>query len=288
VSTAPTPSAAAVPVPATLPAPVGPTPLPINRFTLPTIMSGSDYLQNWDLILFWLRSPGFSTGHLDSALITDITNFLVSQYWEGQLRMAIQDGPVRHLFGNTGDSYYGHGFEMLASLGANFKPATFSHTFATLLSLVNNDQADEGIHEFRARFEGHLHDMSRLAISIPPILQAVLFLRALHPRYKVIIDLFASKQKDISVASINSIVLDAQFMDELSFFGSIGNPDPITDDLLNTASPPEHSLSSAGCQIIQGLHHVVPSCVLCDPISSEKGWFFCRILFLTMSVLNSL
>ena len=182
-------------------------------------MSGSDYLQNRDLILFWLRSPGFSAGRSDSALIY---------------------------------------------------------------------QAEEGIHEFWARFEGHLHNMSRSAISIAPILQTMLFLRALHPRYKVIIDLFASKQKGISIASIDSIILDAQFMDELSFFGSIGNPDPITDDLLNTASPPELSLSSAGCQIIRGLHHVVPSCVLCDPISSEKGWFFCRFLFPTMSVLNSL
>ncbi len=44
----------------------------------------------------------------------------------------------------------------------------------------------------------------------------------LHPHYKAIIDLFASKQKDISVTSIDYIVSDAQFMDELSFFGSNG------------------------------------------------------------------
>ena len=49
-------------------------------------------------------------------------------------------------------------------------------------------------------FEGHLPDMSQLAVSIPLILQAMLFLRVLHPRYKAIIDLFASKQKDISNA----------------------------------------------------------------------------------------
>jgi hypothetical protein len=30
-------------------------------------------------------------------------------------------------------------------------------------------------------------------------------------------------------------------MDELSFFGSNCNPDPVTDDLLDTASPPELS-----------------------------------------------
>jgi hypothetical protein len=69
----------------------------------------------------------------------------------------------------------------------------------------------------------------------------MLFLRALHPCYKAIIDLFASKQKDISVASINSIVSDAQLMDEFSFFGSHGNPDPVTDDLLDRKSPPELS-----------------------------------------------
>ncbi len=160
--------------------------------------------------------------------------------------MAVQDGPLRHLFDNTGDLYYGRGFEMLATLEANFKPATFSHSFAALLSLINDKQSEEGIHEFWARFEDHLHDMSRLAVSIPLILKAMLFLRALHPRYKAIIGMFASKQKNISAASIDSIILDAQFMDEFSFFGSNGNPDPITDDLLDTMSPPElppvHSL----------------------------------------------
>ncbi len=83
--------------------------------------------------------------------------------------------------------------------------------------------------------------MSWSAISIPPILQAMLFLQALHPLYKAIIDLFASKQKDIPVASINSFILDAQFMDENSFFCSNSNPDPVTDYLLNTMSPPELS-----------------------------------------------
>jgi hypothetical protein len=91
VSTAPAPPAAAMPVPAPLPAPVGPTPLPVDRFTLPAInMSSSDYLQTWDLIHFWLRSPGISTSRSDSALIiTDTTNSLSSQYWEGQLWMAV-------------------------------------------------------------------------------------------------------------------------------------------------------------------------------------------------------
>ncbi len=115
--------------------------------------------------------------------------------------MAVQDGPIRHLFDNTGDLYFGHGFEILATLKANFKPTTFSHSFAALLSLINDKQSEEGIHGFQARFEGHLHDMSCSAVSILPILKAMLFLWALHPRYKAIIDMFASKQKDISATS---------------------------------------------------------------------------------------
>ena len=53
----------------------------------------------------------------------------------------------------------------------------------------------------------------------------MLFLRAHHPCYKAIIDLFASKQKDVSVASIDSIVLDAQLMDE--FFSLVLMAAPI-------------------------------------------------------------
>ena len=83
--------------------------------------------------------------------------------------------------------------------------------------------------------------MSRSAVSIPPILKAMLFLRALHPRYKAISGMLASKQKDISAASIDSIISDAQFKDEFSFFGSNGTPDPVMDDLLNTTSPPKLS-----------------------------------------------
>ena len=193
------------------------------------------------MILFWLRSPSFFTGHSDSALITDTTNSLASQYWKGQLWMGVQDGPVQFLFDNTGNLFYGRGFEILAALEANFKPVTFSHTFAKLRSLINIKQAEEGIHEFRARFGGHLHNVSQLTVSIPSILQDMLFLRALHPCYKAIIDLFASKQKDISATSMDSIISDAQFMDELSFFGSDGNPDPVTDNPLDTVSPTELS-----------------------------------------------
>ena len=124
---------------------------------------------------------------------------------------------------------------MLAVLEANFKHDTFSHAFSTLLSLVNDKQDEECIHIFWARFEGHLPNISWLMVSIPPILQAVLLLRALYPCYKAIIDLFESKQKDISIPTIDSIVPDTKFVCELSFFGINGKPCLIMNDPLDNA-----------------------------------------------------
>ena len=48
---------------------------------------------------------------------------------------------------------------MLAIFETNFCPDTFSHAFATLLSLINNEQDEKCIHEFWACFEGHLHNI---------------------------------------------------------------------------------------------------------------------------------
>ena len=46
-----------------------------------------------------------------------------------------------------------------------------------------------------------------------------------HPRYKAIIKQFASKQKDISVTTLGSLVSDdAKYMDDLAFFSANGKP----------------------------------------------------------------
>jgi hypothetical protein len=79
-----------------------PIPLPVNRFTLPSIKTSDNYLAAWDLILYWLRPPGFSTARSDTTLITDPSDALASQFWEGQIRTALKDGPARFLFENTG------------------------------------------------------------------------------------------------------------------------------------------------------------------------------------------
>ncbi len=76
-----------------VPSPVAPqphlTPLPVDQFTLPSINLSNDYLVAWDLILYWLRRLGFSTACSDAALITDPSNALASQFWEGQIRTAL-------------------------------------------------------------------------------------------------------------------------------------------------------------------------------------------------------
>jgi hypothetical protein len=140
---------------------------------------------------------------------------LAGQFWEGQLRAAIKDGPACFLFENTGTTFYGKGFEMLQVLEDYFRPSTISNSFTTLFSLFNDTQAEkESIHEFRSRFEGHMGALSRSSVAIPPILQVMLFLRGMHSRYQDLLSQFASKHKDLAIATIDSIVGDAKFMDE--------------------------------------------------------------------------
>ena len=96
--------------------------------------------------MYWPCRPGFSTACSDGALVTDSVNALASQFWEGQLRTVLKDGPARFLFSNTGSTFYDKGFEMLQVLEDNFRPSSITDTFTTLLSLFNNRQSDkEGI-----------------------------------------------------------------------------------------------------------------------------------------------
>ncbi len=187
-----------------------PIPLPVNQFTLPSINLSDDYLAAQDLILYWLHRPSLSTVRSDAALITDLSNALASQFWEGQIRTALKDGPPRFLFENTGSAYFDKGFEMLQVLEDNFCPSSISNTFTTLLSLFNDRQSNmEGIHEFCLQSEGNLLALSRSLVAIPQILQVMLFLRAIHSCYQDLLNQFASKQKDLSSATIDSVVADA-------------------------------------------------------------------------------
>jgi hypothetical protein len=202
-----------------------PIPLPVDLFTLPPIMSGDDYLHSCNLILFWLHTPGFSTALDDSVLTTDGRNLLASQYWEGQLRTSLKDGPIWFLFKNTGSTFYGKGFKMLQVLEDNFRLLSISNTFTTRLALFNATQGDkEGLHEFRLCFEGHLAALTQSLVAMPPIHQVMLFLCALHSHYHDLLTQFASKQKDLASTTINLVVADARFMDEFIVVGIKSKP----------------------------------------------------------------
>ncbi len=110
---------------------------------------------------------------------------------------------------------------MLQLLEDNFCLSSISNTFTTLLALFNTTQDNqEGLHEFHAQFEGHVSALSQSSMAIPLILQVMLFLRILHSRYQDLLTQFASKQKDLSSATINSVVADAKFMDEFIVIGA--------------------------------------------------------------------
>jgi hypothetical protein len=50
----------------------------------------------------------------------------------------------------------------------------------------------------------------------------MLFLRAIHLHYQGLLNQFASKQKDLSAALIDSVVANAKFMDEFATVGANG------------------------------------------------------------------
>jgi hypothetical protein len=137
---------------------------------------------------------------------------------------------VHYLFENTNSNYFGKGFEMIQVLKDNFHPSSISNSFTTLLTLFNDTQGDkEGIHKVRSQFEGHLGALSRPSVAIPPILQVMLFLCAIHVCYSDLLSQFTSKHKDHSLASINSVMANAQFMDEFVVVGGKhkpGTPNP--------------------------------------------------------------
>ena len=54
----------------------------------------------------------------------------------------------------------------------------------------------------------------------------MLFLGAMHARYGDLLTQFASKQKDLCLATIDLVVSDAKFMDEFTVIGAGGKPKP--------------------------------------------------------------
>ncbi len=74
--------------------------------------------------------------------MTDSTNAKASAYWEGQIRVAVQDGSLRFLFENKGSMYDEKGFEMLAALNQHCSPDSDANVFTTLMSLFNDSMGE--------------------------------------------------------------------------------------------------------------------------------------------------
>jgi hypothetical protein len=169
---------------------------------------------------------------------------------------------------------------MIQVLEDNFRPSSISNLFTTLLALFNDTQGNkEGIQEFRSPFEGHLGALSRSSMAIPPILQVMLFLHAIHARYSDLLSQFASKHKDLSLASINSVVADARFMDEFVVIGGKhkpGAPNP------SSCSPAAASVATDKegkqfCNLFEWLATYEPTYVATHWRCSLRGDFYCAI-----------
>jgi hypothetical protein len=79
-------------------------------------------------------------------------------------------------------------------------------------------------------------------LGLRSILQVMLFLRGMHSRYQDLLSQFTSKHKDLSVATIDSIVGDAKFMDEFKLVegkSKPGGPPPCVPSVAAVATDKE-------------------------------------------------
>ncbi len=158
------------------PSPI-PTLHPAEPFRLPPILDTKTFLKLSSILQYYLRRPEFSTQCSDGEFITDAHNAEVSAYWEGQLRVAVQDGTLKFLFENKGSIYDGKGFEMLAALNLHCHPDMVANVFSTLMSFFNDSMGDsEDILAFRTRFDRMINKMCPCKIVIPPLLMVMFFL----------------------------------------------------------------------------------------------------------------
>ncbi len=167
------------------------------------------------IIEFYLQNPDFSPGLPDGALVTTSSNFEASRLWEGELCLAVKDDELCFLFEVKGDIYTGHRFEMLAALNAYCHPNSVANPFSSLISIFNKLQGnDEPLLAFHSCFNGLILGMACCKMVIPPLLLVILFLRALHSRYLVIVVQFRTQHKSLEMKLIEMILADVAYHDE--------------------------------------------------------------------------
>jgi hypothetical protein len=173
------------------------------------------------IIQHYLQCPEFSTQCSDYALVTDSTNAEANAYWEGQIRLAVQDGSLHFLFENKGSMYDGKGFKILAVLNQHCCPDSVANAFTTLMSLFNDSVGKlEEVMAFWSRFDGMVNEMSRCKNFLPPVLMVMFFLCSLHSHYDNLLEQFCSCYKSLEGASLDSIVADMHYQDEFKLVGS--------------------------------------------------------------------
>jgi hypothetical protein len=194
---------------------------PAEPFKLPPIVDAKAYLNLSSILQFYLRCPEFFTLHSDDALITDSRNAEASAYWDGKIRLAVQDRSLCFLFKNKGLMYDGKGFEILAALNQHCHPDTVANEFTTLLSLFNDSMGEsEEIMAFRSQFDGMINNMAHCKIVIPPILMVMFFLRLSHPFYDDLLEQFWLGYESLEGASLDLIVADVCYHEAFKILGS--------------------------------------------------------------------
>jgi hypothetical protein len=68
----------------------------VKLLKLNNIKNTKDYLASYQLIQYYFQLTELSNGHLNGSLTTDAANAKASQIWEGQLRLAVKDGALKH------------------------------------------------------------------------------------------------------------------------------------------------------------------------------------------------
>ncbi len=110
---------------------------------------------------------------------------------------------------------------MLAALNQHCRPDSVANAFMTLMSLFNDNMSkSEDIMAFQLQFNGMLNKMSHCKIFIPPMLMVMFFLHSLHSCYEPILDQFWLRYKSLETASLDSIVSDIRFHNELKVVGT--------------------------------------------------------------------
>jgi hypothetical protein len=81
----------------------------------------------------------------------------------------------------------------------------------------------EEIMAFCLRFDGMVNDMVWCKITIPPIPLVMFFFGALNPCYKDLLERFRSWYKSLESASLDSIVIDVRYHDEIKLVVGLDN-----------------------------------------------------------------